>query len=89
MLVAAIDQLSQTLFAIVGMIMRLAPLGAFGAMAFTVGRYGIGIAALARQADGGRLPHVSLFSVRRARRDRRLDRTQLVRVPALHRRKKS
>jgi aerobic C4-dicarboxylate transport protein len=42
MLVAAIEQLSHTLFIIVGMIMRLAPLGAFGAMAFTVGRYGIG-----------------------------------------------
>ena len=42
MLVAAIEQLSHTLFVIVGMIMRLAPLGAFGAMAFTVGRYGIG-----------------------------------------------
>lgn len=40
-LVSAIDQLSHTLFVIVGMIMRLAPLGAFGAMAFTVGRYGI------------------------------------------------
>ncbi len=41
-LVSAIDQLSHTLFVIVGMIMRLAPIGAFGAMAFTVGRYGIG-----------------------------------------------
>jgi aerobic C4-dicarboxylate transport protein len=41
-LVALIDQLSHTLFAIVGMIMRLAPIGAFGAMAFTVGRYGAG-----------------------------------------------
>ena len=40
-LVSAIDQLSHTLFVIVGMIMRLAPIGAFGAMAFTVGRYGI------------------------------------------------
>ena len=40
-LVAAIDQLSHTLFVIVGMIMHLAPIGAFGAMAFTVGRYGI------------------------------------------------
>jgi aerobic C4-dicarboxylate transport protein len=39
-LVAAIDQLSHTLFVIVGMIMRLAPIGAFGAMAFTVGKYG-------------------------------------------------
>ena len=42
MLVSGIDQLSHTLFVIVGMIMRLAPIGAFGAMAFTVGRYGIG-----------------------------------------------
>jgi aerobic C4-dicarboxylate transport protein len=41
-LVSAIEQLSQTLFVIVGMIMRLAPIGAFGAMAFTVGRYGVG-----------------------------------------------
>lgn len=30
------------LFNIVGMVMRLAPLGAFGAMGFTIGRYGFG-----------------------------------------------
>jgi aerobic C4-dicarboxylate transport protein len=41
-LVALVDQASQALFQIVGMIMRLAPIGAFGAMAFTIGRYGIG-----------------------------------------------
>jgi aerobic C4-dicarboxylate transport protein len=40
-LVAVIDQMSRALFAIVGMVMRLAPIGAFGAMAFTVGRYGV------------------------------------------------
>lgn len=33
---------SRALFEIVALIMRLAPLGAFGAMAFTVGRYGVG-----------------------------------------------
>src|SRR4051794_34033695 len=33
---------SKVLFEIVAIIMRLAPLGAFGAMAFTVGRYGVG-----------------------------------------------
>ena len=32
---------SEALFGIVALIMRLAPLGAFGAMAFTVGRYGV------------------------------------------------
>ena len=36
-----VDGLSQVLFRIVGMIMYLAPLGAFGAMAFTIGSYGI------------------------------------------------
>ena len=30
------------LFAIVNLIMRLAPVGAFGAMAFTIGQYGLG-----------------------------------------------
>ena len=38
---AAIDSFAHMLFAAFGFIMRLAPLGAFGAMAFTVGRYGI------------------------------------------------
>ncbi|WP_250503665.1 C4-dicarboxylate transporter DctA [Caballeronia sp. AZ7_KS35] len=38
---ALIDGIAQALFRILAMIMRLAPLGAFGAMAFTVGRFGI------------------------------------------------
>ncbi len=41
-LVTIIDQAGQALFVVVGIIMRAAPLGAFGAMAFTVGRYGVG-----------------------------------------------
>lgn len=41
-LVGVIDELGQALFAVVGIVMRAAPAGAFGAMAFTVGRYGIG-----------------------------------------------
>lgn len=36
-----IDSFAHMLFAAFGLIMRVAPLGAFGAMAFTVGRYGI------------------------------------------------
>ncbi|KWR87671.1 C4-dicarboxylate transporter DctA [Cupriavidus sp. IDO] len=36
-----IDGFSHMLFAVFGVIMRVAPIGAFGAMAFTVGRYGI------------------------------------------------
>jgi len=37
---ALVEELGQVLFAIIGFVMRLAPLGALGAMAFTVGRYG-------------------------------------------------
>ena len=36
-----IEKVSHVLFAIVGYIMKLAPIGAFGAMAFTIGKYGI------------------------------------------------
>jgi aerobic C4-dicarboxylate transport protein len=35
-----LEELVQVLFRIVGFIMRAAPIGAFGAMAFTVGKYG-------------------------------------------------
>jgi aerobic C4-dicarboxylate transport protein len=37
-----IEKTSHVLFDIVGIIMKLAPIGAFGAMAFTIGKYGIG-----------------------------------------------
>jgi aerobic C4-dicarboxylate transport protein len=37
-----IDIVSHALFGVVGIIMRVAPLGAFGAMAFTIGKYGVG-----------------------------------------------
>ncbi|VEA61265.1 Aerobic C4-dicarboxylate transport protein [Serratia plymuthica] len=37
-----IDSFSRVIFGIINMIMRLAPLGAFGAMAFTIGKYGVG-----------------------------------------------
>lgn len=36
-----IETLSKAFFRIVGMVTSLAPIGAFGAMAFTIGRYGI------------------------------------------------
>ncbi len=37
-----LDSFTHGVFRIVGMIMRLAPLAAFGAMSFTVGKYGLG-----------------------------------------------
>ena len=41
LLLGVIDQASHALFAVVGIIMKAAPLGAFGAMAFTIGKYGV------------------------------------------------
>jgi aerobic C4-dicarboxylate transport protein len=38
---AAIDAAAKMFFGIIGMIVRIAPIGAFGAMAFTIGAYGI------------------------------------------------
>ena len=40
-LMSFIDSFSHVLFWIVGVVMKLAPIGAFGAMAFTMGKYGI------------------------------------------------
>ncbi|MDI3380997.1 dicarboxylate/amino acid:cation symporter [Xenophilus aerolatus] len=37
-----IEKGSHVLFVIIGYIMKLAPIGAFGAMAFTIGKYGVG-----------------------------------------------
>jgi aerobic C4-dicarboxylate transport protein len=40
-LLSFIESFSKILFAIVNVVMRTAPIGAFGAMAFTIGRYGV------------------------------------------------
>jgi aerobic C4-dicarboxylate transport protein len=45
MLFQVIEKFSKVLFGIVGIIMKLAPIGAFGAMAFTIGKYGVGTLA--------------------------------------------
>ena len=37
-----VEKTSHVLFGIVGIIMRVAPIGAFGAMAFTIGKFGVG-----------------------------------------------
>ncbi len=37
-----IDEFARVLFGVVGIIMKAAPIGAFGAMAFTVGKFGLG-----------------------------------------------
>lgn len=40
LVVASVEELSRILFKIINMVMRLAPLGAFGAMSYTIGKYG-------------------------------------------------
>ena len=37
-----LDDIAKLFFGIIGVIVRLAPIGAFGAMAFTIGKYGVG-----------------------------------------------
>jgi len=37
---AIVDDLGHAMFAVIGIIIKAAPIGAFGAMAFTIGRYG-------------------------------------------------
>ncbi|MEK5778070.1 cation:dicarboxylase symporter family transporter, partial [Acinetobacter nosocomialis] len=37
-----LNNLTAPVFYLVGMLMKLAPIGAFGAMAFTIGKYGVG-----------------------------------------------
>ena len=45
----AIERISHVLFGVVGIIMKVAPIGAFGAMAFTIGKHGVGsLAQLAK-----------------------------------------
>jgi len=39
---ALVEQFSRVLFIVVGFIMKVAPIGALGAMAFTIGKFGIG-----------------------------------------------
>jgi aerobic C4-dicarboxylate transport protein len=48
-LIDVLENAASALFGIVGLVMKLSPLGAFGAMAFTIGKYGIGtLASLAQ-----------------------------------------
>ncbi|MDB4959575.1 MAG: C4-dicarboxylate transporter [Myxococcales bacterium] len=43
--VRAVDRVGHFVFRVIALLMQLAPIGAFGAMAFTVGKYGIGTLA--------------------------------------------
>jgi aerobic C4-dicarboxylate transport protein len=52
-LVSLIETFGKGMFGMIGLIMRLAPIGAFGAMAFTIGKYGLGsLSSLAKLMTG-------------------------------------
>lgn len=42
LLIRILDQSSHALFGVIGLVMKLAPFGAFGAMAYSIGQYGFG-----------------------------------------------
>lgn len=44
-LIGVIEQISKVLFGVVMLVMKLAPVGAFGAMAYTIGKHGLGALA--------------------------------------------
>ena len=69
-------------------IMRLAPIGAFGAMAFTIGQYGIGTLLSLGKLMAGVYVTCAPVHLRRARaRSPRLAGLQPVQVPPLHQRR--
>ena len=66
-LLRLIDQTAHVFFRIVGIIMKVAPIGAFGAMAFTIGKYGVGTPGLARLSDARFYATCLIFVFVRAR----------------------
>ncbi len=56
-----IDTVSKVLFRAMGLIVRLAPLGVLGAVAYTVGQYGVGSLGAAVVAGGGVLGRGGVF----------------------------
>ena len=56
-----IDIVSHALFGSVGIIMQVAPLGAFGAMAFTIGKYGVGSLSRLAKLMASSMRRASIF----------------------------
>ena len=78
----AIDIAAKMFFGIIRIIVRAAPVGAFGAMAFTIGAYGIGSLVNLGRADPDLLRHKPAVRAARARHHRLFRRLL---DPAVHR----
>ena len=72
------------MFGIVGIIMKAAPIGAFGAMAFTIGKFGIGSLAKLGISDGKFLSDLPHLHHRRTRQHRQAVRFQYLQVYPVH-----
>ena len=79
-----LEHVSKVFFGIVHLIMKLAPVGAFGAMAFTIGKYGIGTLVSLGWLLASVYLTCLLFIVRGARERGALFRLFAVEIPALH-----
>ncbi|HEY0526636.1 MAG TPA: C4-dicarboxylate transporter DctA [Stellaceae bacterium] len=58
-----LERVSGILFGVIGIVMRVAPLGAFGAMAFTIGKYGVATLLLLGKLMAGVYITMALFVV--------------------------
>ncbi len=78
------DALTHAVFGVINILMKLAPIGAFGAMAFTVGRYGIASLGPLAKLIGVFYITCFLFVLRDFWRDRMGLRLQHREIPDLH-----
>jgi aerobic C4-dicarboxylate transport protein len=70
-LLAVIESAEHVMFRLVAILMKAAPVGAFGAMAFTIGKYGRRRSRRSRRAGRDLLSHLDPVRRARARLDRR------------------
>jgi aerobic C4-dicarboxylate transport protein len=85
--VRALQVISEVFFRLVNMLMRFAPIGAFGAFAFTVGKFGVASTREPRKFDRNLLSHVGVIRSGRTRRDSAPHRVLAVGVFALSQRR--
>ena len=79
-----VDDAAHAVFGVIAIIMKAAPIGAFGAMAYTIGKYGTGALLQSGRPDRDVLRHGGAVHLRRARHHRADGRVLNLQVPRLH-----